>query len=108
MKESIAILKSEHRSIAAVLHGLKDLARLAQAAKERPRFQVLRSMVRYIDEYPEKLHHPKEDDYLFARLLVPSAVGAPRLLVPSTAVFQRGGLNGLFVVAEGTARLRWV
>jgi RND family efflux transporter MFP subunit len=45
---------------------------------------------------------------LFARLLVPSPVGAPRLIVPSAAVFQRGGLNGLFVVAEGTARLRWV
>jgi len=45
---------------------------------------------------------------LFARLLVPSPVGAPRLLVPSAAVFQRGGLNGLFVVAGGTARLRWV
>jgi hypothetical protein len=45
---------------------------------------------------------------LFARLLVPSAAGAPRLLVPSSAVFQRGGLNGLFVVAERTARLRWV
>jgi membrane fusion protein (multidrug efflux system) len=45
---------------------------------------------------------------LFARLLVPSPVGAPRLLVPSAAVFQRGGLNGLFVVAERTARLRWV
>lgn len=45
---------------------------------------------------------------LFARLLVPSPAGAPRLLVPSAAVFQRGGLNGLFVVAGGTARLRWV
>ncbi len=45
---------------------------------------------------------------LFARLLVPSPVGPPRLLVQSAAVFQRGGLNGLFVVAGGTARLRWV
>jgi hemerythrin-like domain-containing protein len=25
-------------------------------------------MVRYIDEYPERLHHPKEDQHLFARL----------------------------------------
>jgi hypothetical protein len=24
------------------------------------------------------------------------------------ALFQRGGLHGLFVVADGTARLRWV
>ena len=68
MKESITILKSEHRSISAVLHALKELARMAQGGA-RPRFQVLRSMVRYIDEYPEKLHHPKEDKHLFARLL---------------------------------------
>jgi hemerythrin-like domain-containing protein len=30
---------------------------------------VFRAMLRYIDEYPERLHHPKEDEYLFARLL---------------------------------------
>ena len=69
MRESITILKSEHRSISAVLHGLKELARMAQDATQRPRFQVLRSMLRYIDEYPEKLHHPKEDAHLFKRLL---------------------------------------
>ena len=69
MKEAIAILKSEHRSIAAVLHGLKELARMAQDASARPRFQVLRSMLRYLDEYPERLHHPKEDQHLFARLV---------------------------------------
>ena len=69
MKDAITILKSEHRSISAVLHGLKELARMAQDAKVRPRFQVLRSMLRYIDEYPEKLHHPKEDEHLFARLV---------------------------------------
>jgi hemerythrin-like domain-containing protein len=68
MKEAISILKSEHRSIAAVLHALKELARMAHDATARPRFQALRSMVRYIDEYPEKLHHPKEDEFLFARL----------------------------------------
>ena len=69
MKEAVSILKSEHRSISAVLHALKELARMAHDATARPRFQVLRSMLRYIDEYPEKLHHPKEDKYLFARLV---------------------------------------
>lgn len=69
MKEAIGILKSEHRSISAVLQGLKELARLAQDATVRPRFQVLRSMLRYIDEYPEQLHHPKEDEHLFERLV---------------------------------------
>ena len=69
MKDAISILKSEHRSISAVLHGLKELARMAQEAAVRPDFRVLRSMIRYIDEYPERLHHPKEDEQLFARLL---------------------------------------
>jgi hemerythrin-like domain-containing protein len=69
MKEAIAILKSEHRSISAVLSGLKELARMVQEATLRPRFQVLRSMLRYLDEYPERLHHPKEDEHLFARLV---------------------------------------
>ena len=68
MKEAISVLKSEHRSISAVLHALKELARMAHDATARPRFQVLRSMVRYLDEYPERLHHPKEDEHLFARL----------------------------------------
>jgi hemerythrin-like domain-containing protein len=66
---AISILKSEHRSISAVLHALKELARMAHDSTARPRFQVLRSIVRYIDEFPEKLHHPKEDEHLFARLV---------------------------------------
>ncbi len=68
MKNAISILKSEHRSLSAVLHGLKQLAKDARDAGVRPEFKVFRAMLRYIDEYPERLHHPKEDEYLFARL----------------------------------------
>jgi hemerythrin-like domain-containing protein len=68
MNDAIRILKDEHRSISAVMHGLKHLARMAHEAKVRPQFQVFRSMLRYLDEYPERLHHPKEDQYLFACL----------------------------------------
>jgi hemerythrin-like domain-containing protein len=68
MNKAIAILKGEHRSISAVVSGLKDLARMAHDASARPDFTVFRAMLRYIDEYPERLHHPKEDEYLFARL----------------------------------------
>jgi RND family efflux transporter MFP subunit len=44
----------------------------------------------------------------FARLLVPAPAGEARLRVPQSAVFSRGGLNGLFVADDGVARLRWV
>jgi hemerythrin-like domain-containing protein len=75
MKNAITILRNEHRSISAVLSGLKELGRMAHEATERPDFKVVRAMLRYIDEYPERLHHPKEDQHLFARLLarLPSA-----------------------------------
>ena len=45
---------------------------------------------------------------LFARLLVPDIAAESRLTVPSTALFERGGLTGLFVVRDDPARLRWV
>jgi hemerythrin-like domain-containing protein len=77
VQPAIVILKSEHRSISAVLQALKDLARRAQDTKVRPQFQALRSMVRYMDEYPEQLHHPKEDKHLFARLLLRAAQARP-------------------------------
>jgi len=45
---------------------------------------------------------------LFARLLVPSAATDPRLSIPAAALFERGGLAGVYVVSDGRARLRWV
>lgn len=69
MQGALRRLRDEHRSISAVLSGLRELARMAGAARERPDFAVLRAMVYYLDTFPEKLHHPKEDQHLFARLL---------------------------------------
>ena len=68
MKESIRIVKDEHRSISTVLHALKHLTRITQDASIEPEFRAFRAMIRYIDEYPERLHHPKEERFLFARL----------------------------------------
>jgi len=45
---------------------------------------------------------------MFARITAPTG-GSPALVVPQSAVFRRGQLEGLFVVdPEGRARLRWV
>ena len=69
MNKAINILKDEHRSISAVLHGLKELARMAQDSRVRPGFATFRAMIHYIDGFPEQFHHPKEDAYLFAKLV---------------------------------------
>jgi nucleotide-binding universal stress UspA family protein/hemerythrin-like domain-containing protein len=64
----LAIIRDEHRSLAAVAHGLEQLVREARESGSPPRFDLLRAIVYYIREFPEKLHHPKEDAYLFRRL----------------------------------------
>ncbi len=70
MKKAIGIIYDEHRSISAVLSGLKALAKLAGDSGLRPDFAVFRAMIYYIDAFPERMHHPKEDQHLFARLLM--------------------------------------
>jgi branched-chain amino acid transport system ATP-binding protein len=68
MNKSTRILLDEHRAISAVLHALQHLARAAQDPAIKPDFEVFRAMIYYIDEFPERLHHPKEDSQLFACL----------------------------------------
>ena len=68
MKTAPNIIRDEHRSISAVLHALKQLAKAAEDASVRPEFEVFHAMIYYIDQFPERMHHPKEDQYLFAQL----------------------------------------
>jgi hemerythrin-like domain-containing protein len=77
MRKAVRILRDEHRSISAVLQSLQHLARMAQDPALKPDFAVFRAMIYYIDAFPERLHHPKEDDYLFARLLARSDAARP-------------------------------
>ncbi len=65
---AVAVLRDEHRSLAAVVHGLELLAHEVRAKGEPPHFQLLKAIVYYIREFPEKMHHPKEDDFLFKKL----------------------------------------
>ena len=48
------------------------------ADKPQQFFDVLRAMLFYIDEFPERLHHPKESDLLFPRVVraAPSVANA--------------------------------
>jgi hemerythrin-like domain-containing protein len=77
--KAIQKIRDEHRSISAVLHALKQLARDAQDARVKPEFPVFHAMLRYIDEFPEELHHPKEDKFLFPPVAA-RALGAQALI----------------------------
>jgi hemerythrin-like domain-containing protein len=66
---TLQIIRDEHAAVAAVLRSLGMM--LARGPGDEPErfFDVLRAMLFYIDEFPEKLHHPKESDLLFPRLV---------------------------------------
>jgi hemerythrin-like domain-containing protein len=64
--QALSTIRAEHRSLAAVIHGLVHLVRAAREAP--PDFALLAAMLRYIEDFPERFHHPKEDEWLFARL----------------------------------------
>src|ERR1700681_1621609 len=68
LMKAIRIIRDEHRSLAAVLHGMLYLIREIGERGIKPDFNVLGAMVYYIDAVPERFHHPKEDKYLFALL----------------------------------------
>jgi len=65
---TLEIIRDEHQALAAVLRALSMLLAHARRLGTRPDFEVLRAMVFYIDEFPERLHHHKESALLFPRL----------------------------------------
>jgi len=74
---AIHILFAEHRSLAAVLHGMLYLVRDIRLLGTAPTFDVLDAMVYYIDAFPERFHQPKEDAFLFRFLALRCADAAP-------------------------------
>ncbi len=69
MNAAIATIKDEHRSLAAVVHGMRRLCRESLVNDALPDLDVLRASLYYLATFPAKLHHPKEDDWLYCRLL---------------------------------------
>ena len=62
------IIREEHIALAAMLRSI--LLLLAQHRRDgtQPDFAVLRAMLFYVDEFPEKRHHRKETELLFPKL----------------------------------------
>jgi len=67
-QECIKVIQEEHTALAAMLRSM--LMMLDRGPGDEPEnfFDVMRAMLFYIDEFPERLHHPKESDLLFPRV----------------------------------------
>lgn len=65
---AIAVIRDEHRSLAAVLHAWMHLLAQARSAGTDSDVTLMRAIVQYLRAFPLRLHHPKEEAFLFARL----------------------------------------
>ena len=68
MHPTIRILRSEHAALVTVLRGLTSVLAKSRQRDQLPDFRLLRAMLFYIAEFPERHHHPKESGLLFPRL----------------------------------------
>jgi hemerythrin-like domain-containing protein len=86
---ALQIIREEHAALAAVLRSLTMMIERGPDDQPGAFFEVLRAMLFYIDEFPERMHHPKESNYLFPKV----ARVAPELL-PVIHQLEADHMNG--------------
>ena len=68
---TIRIIQDEHSALAAMLRSIPLLLaeqRRNQLLPDAAGFAALRALLFYVDEFPERRHHPKESQLLFPKL----------------------------------------
>jgi hemerythrin-like domain-containing protein len=124
--EAIRIIVNEHRALAAVLHGMLYLVHEIRDHDDKPDFNLFGAMIYYIDSFPERFHHPKEDQYLYRLLRMRHPEAAPlldrlktehrlgaekiRTLEQTLARYQQGGkaeFSNFLTAVESYASFHW-
>ena len=62
---TLKVIREEHGTLAAILRSLRMLAERGPGKEAGTFFDAMRAMLFYIDEFPERQHHPKETELLF-------------------------------------------
>ncbi|GAB3764329.1 hypothetical protein GCM10028796_19150 [Ramlibacter monticola] len=75
-RPALQIIRDEHAAVSAVLRSLLQMIECVPDDEPERFFDVMRAMLFYIDEFPERHHHPKESDLLFPKV----ARTAPQLM----------------------------
>jgi hemerythrin-like domain-containing protein len=110
-ESAINRIKSEHHALACILGAMQVLVARYREPAAAPDFELLDLMLRYVENVPDRVHHPKEDRVLFPPVALRArngkalvrelerdhARGAPMLaeLRRAFRVFREGGVNAL-------------
>ena len=123
---AITLIKDEHRALACVLGAMQAwISRVRDAGGDR-NVELFDAMLRYIENVPDRLHHPKEDQVLFPALTrnSPAAmqligrlerdhvrgtplIGALRSAFHAFSYGTANGLNQLATAVDDFAEFYW-
>lgn len=65
---TLKVIREEHQALSAMLRSMVMMVAQHRRSGTPLDFGVLRAMLFYVDEFPERLHHPKESQLLFPLL----------------------------------------
>lgn len=69
-EQALAIIKDEHRALAVVMDAMRQMGQdIAAGQVAEGDGHMLQSMLDYVKAFPQRLHHPKEEQYLHPLLL---------------------------------------
>jgi hemerythrin-like domain-containing protein len=74
---ALHIIRDEHGALVAMLRSFAPLLARCQGDEPESHFDLLRAMLFYIEEFPDRRHHPKETGLLFPMLLAAKPELAP-------------------------------
>jgi branched-chain amino acid transport system ATP-binding protein len=122
----VELIKAEHRALARVIGAMQALVPRWRAPEEKPDLGLFDSMLHYIENVPDRIHHPKEDHVLFpaierrskqgseliAQLGHEHALGDSMLAATRSALHRLQGsepnaLEGLATAVEEFAEFYW-
>jgi len=68
-QSALGILREEHAAVSAMLRSMRLLVDHGPGDQRARFFETVRAMLFYLDEFPERRHHPNESRLLFPMLL---------------------------------------
>lgn len=68
MPTAVQTIRLEHFNISSVLYSLRYLLEQVEKGRWAPDFELFSAILDYMERFPQVLHHPKEEDHLFAAL----------------------------------------
>lgn len=67
-EEAVGTIRSEHLSLETVVEALRRIIAEVATQHAEANFALFSAALYYFDDFPERCHHPKEDEFLFKAL----------------------------------------